>query len=251
MLEVRDLAVDYGKHVALQGVSLDVAQGETVVILGANGAGKSTLLKSVAGLVQPREGAAIRFAGESLAGRLAHEIPEVGIALVPEGRGVFADLTVSENLLLGAYPRRARKDEATNLAMVLDLFPRLAERRRQIVSTMSGGEQQMVAIGRALMSAPRLLMLDEPSLGLAPVLVGELFDALAKVGRRGVAPADRRAERPHQPVDRRARISAGGRAHGRRRTGGQTDRRPRGTARIPRRGCRRLRLRRRTWTSWD
>ena len=187
MLEVRDLAVDYGKHVALQGVSLDVREGETIVILGANGAGKSTLLKSVAGLVQPREGAAIRFAGKSLKGRLAHEIPELGIALVPEGRGVFADLTVSENLLLGANPRRARKDEASNLAMVLDLFPRLAERRRQTVSTMSGGEQQMVAIGRALMSAPKLLMLDEPSLGLAPVLVGELFEALAKVGRGGVA----------------------------------------------------------------
>lgn len=187
MLEIRDLAVDYGKHVALQGVSLDVGRAETVVILGANGAGKSTLLKSVAGLVQPREGSTIRFAGESLLGRLAHEIPEVGIALVPEGRGVFADLTVSENLLLGANPRRARKAEAANLAMVLDLFPRLAERRRQTVSTMSGGEQQMVAIGRALMSAPRLLMLDEPSLGLAPVLVGELFEALAQVGRGGVA----------------------------------------------------------------
>lgn len=187
MLEVRNLAVAYGKHLALHGVSLDVKEGETVVILGANGAGKSSLLKAVAGLVRPREGASVRFCGQDLVGVPPHAIPEHGIALVPEGRGIFPDLTVAENLLLGAYAPRARKDEAKNLAMVLDLFPRLAERRRQAVSTMSGGEQQMVAIGRALMSAPKLLMLDEPSLGLAPVLVGELFDALAQVRRGGVS----------------------------------------------------------------
>ncbi len=187
MLEVRTLAVDYGKHVALHGVSLDVKEGETVVILGANGAGKSTLLKAVAGLVRPRAGTSIRFAGAEVTRLPAHEVLERGIALVPEGRGIFPDLTVAENLMLGAYARRARKDEAANLAMVLDLFPRLAERRRQTVSTMSGGEQQMVAIGRALMSAPTILMLDEPSLGLAPVLVGELFQSLAKVGRAGVS----------------------------------------------------------------
>lgn len=187
MLEVRGLAVDYGKHAALHGVSLDVREGETVVILGANGAGKSTLLKAVAGLVMPRAGTSIRFAGTQVTGLPAHEVLERGIALVPEGRGIFPDLTVSENLLLGAYARRARRDEAANLVMVLDLFPKLAERRRQTVSTMSGGEQQMVAIGRALMSAPKLLLLDEPSLGLAPVLVGELFQSLARVGRSGMS----------------------------------------------------------------
>ena len=187
MLDVSNLAVDYGKHVALHGVSLAMKEGETVVILGANGAGKSSLLKAVAGLVPVRDGGAIDFAGARIAGLLPHRILEHGIALVPEGRGLFPDLTVAENLQLGAYARRARRDEAENMAMVLDLFPRLAERRRQIVATMSGGEQQMVAIGRALMSAPKLLMLDEPSLGLAPALVGELFQSLAKIGRSGMS----------------------------------------------------------------
>lgn len=187
MLEIRDLAVDYGKHVALDGVSLDMKQGETVVILGANGAGKSTLLKSIAGLVRPRAGTKVTFAGRSLIGQPAHEVLEEGIALVPEGRGIFPDLTVAENLQLGAYARRARNHEAANLAKVLELFPRLAERRRQTVATMSGGEQQMVAIGRALMSSPTLLMLDEPSLGLAPVLVGELFASLSRIRARGVS----------------------------------------------------------------
>ena len=187
MLEVGNLAVDYGKHVALHGVSLAMKEGETVVILGANGAGKSSLLKAVAGLVPVRDGGAIDFAGARIAGLLPHRILEHGIALVPEGRGLFPDLTVAENLQLGAYARRARRDEAENMAMVLDLFPRLAERRRQIVATMSGGEQQMVAIGRALMSAPKLLMLDEPSLGLAPALVSELFQSLAKIGQSGMS----------------------------------------------------------------
>jgi branched-chain amino acid transport system ATP-binding protein len=187
MLDVKNLAVDYGKHVALHGVSLDMREGETVVILGANGAGKSTLLKSIAGLVKPRTGGHIQFDGQDLIGLPAFQVLEHGIALVPEGRGVFPDLTVAENLLLGAYAKRARNGEKANLAMVLELFPRLAERQRQTVATMSGGEQQMVAIGRALMSAPKLLMLDEPSLGLAPVLVGELFQSLKKIGQSGVS----------------------------------------------------------------
>ena len=187
MLEVKNLAVDYGKHVALHGVSAGMSEGETVVILGANGAGKSTLLKSVAGLVRPRAGTQITFDGKSMVGLPPHLVLEHGIALVPEGRGVFPGLTVAENLLLGAYAQRARKDEKANRDLVFELFPRLAERQRQAVATMSGGEQQMVAIGRALMSAPKLLMLDEPSLGLAPVLVGELFEALARIGKSGVS----------------------------------------------------------------
>lgn len=186
MLEIRNLAVDYGKHRALHGVSLDVAEGEIVVMLGANGAGKSTLLKAIAGLVPSRPGAFVDFDSRPLVGVVAHNVLEHGIALVPEGRGVFPDLTVAENLSLGAYARRARAEEKQNLERVFELFPRLAERRRQIVATMSGGEQQMVAIGRALMSSPRLLMLDEPSLGLAPVLVGELFEVLPVVRRSGV-----------------------------------------------------------------
>ena len=187
MLDVRDLSVTYGKHAALRDTAVWIAQGETVVILGANGAGKSTLLKSIAGMVKPGPGAVISMQGTSLIGKRSHDIVETGIAVVPEGRGVFGDLTVAENLLLGAYPKRARAAEAQNMDKVLDLFPRLAERRKQTVATMSGGEQQMVAIGRALMSAPSLLMLDEPSLGLAPVLVKELFQSLAKIRETGVS----------------------------------------------------------------
>ena len=158
-----------------------------MVILGANGAGKSTLLKAIAGLVPARPGARVRLADLPVLGLPAHRVLASGIALVPEGRGIFPDLTVAENLMLGAYADRARAAEKANLAKVLDLFPRLAERRRQRVATMSGGERQMVAIGRALMSAPRLLMLDEPSLGLAPVLVAELFDALGRIGAAGMS----------------------------------------------------------------
>jgi branched-chain amino acid transport system ATP-binding protein len=187
MLEVRNLSVRYGKHAALHDVSLSVAEGQTVVILGANGAGKSSLLRAIAGLVAPEPGGAVTLDGRSLNAVPAHLVLEAGIALVPEGRGIFADLTVIENLRLGAYAQRARANAATNLARVFDIFPRLRERQRQTVATMSGGEQQMVAIGRALMSSPRLLMLDEPSLGLAPILVHELFEVLAQVRKSGVS----------------------------------------------------------------
>ncbi|WP_011581820.1 MULTISPECIES: ABC transporter ATP-binding protein [Chelativorans] len=187
MIEVRNLSVSYGKHVALTNIAISVADGEAVVILGANGAGKSSLLKAIAGLAQPAPGAQVRLGGRPLLGLPAHEVLEAGIALVPEGRGIFVDLTVSENLDLGAYARRARTNAARNRDLVFELFPRLAERRRQIVATMSGGEQQMVAIGRALMSSPQLLMLDEPSLGLAPVMVGELFSALGRIRQTGVS----------------------------------------------------------------
>jgi branched-chain amino acid transport system ATP-binding protein len=187
MLEVRNLSVRYGKHAALHDVSLSVAEGETVVILGANGAGKSSLLRAIAGLVAPEPGGDVKLDGRSLNAVPAHLVLEAGIALVPEGRGIFADLTVIENLRLGAYAQRARAHAATNLARVFDIFPRLRERQRQTVATMSGGEQQMVAIGRALMSSPRLLMLDEPSLGLAPILVHELFEVLAHIRGTGVS----------------------------------------------------------------
>ncbi len=187
MLEVRGLTAGYGKHQALSGVDLDVKPGEIVVMLGANGAGKSTLLKAIAGLVRPQNGARVTFNGQDLLALPPHEIVETGIALVPEGRGIFPELTVRENLELGAYAKRARAAERENLDRVMTLFPRLAERRRQFARTMSGGEQQMVAIGRALMSAPKLLLLDEPSLGLSPLLCGELFQALARVRETGVA----------------------------------------------------------------
>ena len=186
LFEVRELSAAYGLHQALAGVALEVKAGEIVVILGANGAGKSTLLKAIAGLL-PADGARIVLDGRSLHDLAARERVEAGIALVPEGRGVFGELTVRENLLLGAYPRRARAQEAENLQRVLRLFPRLAERLRQAVRTMSGGEQQMVAIGRALMSAPRLLLLDEPSLGLSPLMCGELFRALTQIRAAGVS----------------------------------------------------------------
>lgn len=186
MLEIRDLSVLYGRHQALAQVSLAVAKGEIVVILGANGAGKSTLLKTVAGLQRPATGAAIALDGRPLHGLPPHRVVEAGLALVPEGRGVFGELTVAENLALGAYAQRARAGESTRLAEVLALFPKLAERRDQAVRTMSGGEQQMVAIGRALMSAPDILMLDEPSLGLSPLVCGELFAALDTVRASGV-----------------------------------------------------------------
>jgi branched-chain amino acid transport system ATP-binding protein len=183
MLECRGLAVRYGQHEALHGVALGVAPGEIVVILGANGAGKSTLLQAIAGLV-PSSGE-IRLDGRSIAGFPPHLIVEAGLALVPEGRRIFGELSVHENLLLGAYARRARPTEREHLDRVLALFPRLAERRRQVARTMSGGEQQMVAIGRAMMSAPVILMLDEPSLGLSPILCTELFRALAQIRKTG------------------------------------------------------------------
>jgi branched-chain amino acid transport system ATP-binding protein len=186
MLEVHDLSLAYGKHQALRGVSLQVAKGELVVMLGANGAGKSSLLKAIGAMVRPQEGARVLLGGQELTRLPAHQVVEAGLALVPEGRGVFGDLTVRENLQLGAQPRRARALEAQSLARVLDLFPKLAQRMAQTVRTMSGGEQQMVAVGRALMSAPDILLLDEPSLGLSPLMCKELFSALARIRTLGV-----------------------------------------------------------------
>ena len=186
MLECRNLAVSYGRHRALDDVAIRIAPGEIVVILGANGAGKSTLLQAIAGLVPVAPGSEIVLGGESITGLAPHRIVEAGLALVPEGRGIFADLSVKENLLLGAFARRARAQSQVHLARLHNLFPKLAERGAQQARTMSGGEQQMVAIGRALMSAPTILMLDEPSLGLSPLLCSELFKALAEVRKTGV-----------------------------------------------------------------
>lgn len=187
MLELTDLTVRYDQHLAVDQVSLTVEQGETVVILGANGAGKTSLLKAIAGLVSVQPGSAIRLEKRDMSGTPAHEVSEAGIILVPEGRGIFGAMTVQDNLRLGANPTRSRAIEADRLALVYDLFPRLKERRRQVASTMSGGEQQMIAISRALMSNPKVLMLDEPSLGLAPVVVQELFRVLGRIRQTGVA----------------------------------------------------------------
>lgn len=186
MLEVSHLSVRYGKHLALDDVALSVGAAELVVMLGANGAGKSSLLRALGGMLRPQPGARMTLANADLLSLPAHRLVEQGLALVPEGRGVFVDLTVRENLALGALTRHARATEAENLARVLELFPRLAERMGQRVGTMSGGEQQMVAVGRAIMSAPKVLLLDEPSLGLSPLMCQELFRAIEQIRGLGV-----------------------------------------------------------------
>lgn len=185
MLDVRDLSVSYGKHVALEGVSFEIAAGEMMAILGANGAGKSSLLNAIGCRVRAASGA-IRFNGEEISALPQHRLVGMGIALVPEGRGIFPALSVAENLSLGALAVQDPARTKTQLETVFGLFPKLADRRTQLAGTMSGGEQQMVAIGRALMSDPKLLLLDEPSLGLAPVLVGEVFAALKRIREAGL-----------------------------------------------------------------
>lgn len=186
MLEVKGLSATYGQHPALNNASVKVGKGEIVVILGANGAGKSTLLKAISGICEGKATGSARMNGHELVGMKADRIVEEGVALVPEGRGIFGDLTVEENLTLGAYSERARDAERTNLDRVYTLFPKLMERRKQVARTMSGGEQQMVAIGRAMMSNPSVLTLDEPSLGLSPLLSKELFQSLKAVRETGI-----------------------------------------------------------------
>ncbi|HEY1720946.1 MAG TPA: ABC transporter ATP-binding protein [Magnetospirillaceae bacterium] len=180
MLDVSAVSHAYGRHEALHQVTVRVQDGETVAILGANGAGKTTLLGAIAGLVRPSAGS-IRFNGTELVGLPTHKIVELGIATVPENRRLFGPMTVTENLTLGSYVPRSRANASATLDRIFHLFPRLAERRRQAVRTMSGGEQQMVAIGRALMTKPSLLLLDEPSLGLSPRLSQDLFAALDRI----------------------------------------------------------------------
>ncbi|WP_169566512.1 ABC transporter ATP-binding protein [Sneathiella limimaris] len=187
MLNLSGLSLSYGKHLALDNVSFELAVGETIVILGSNGAGKSSLLKALSGLEAYSDNTRISFDGVDLTNMAAHQRVDLGLSLVPEGRGLFPALSVEDNLLLGANTRNGRAREKENKAYVFDLFPKLKARASQLVGTMSGGEQQMVAIARALMSAPKLLMLDEPSLGLAPIVVNELFETLKSIRASGVS----------------------------------------------------------------
>jgi branched-chain amino acid transport system ATP-binding protein len=184
LLEVDDIHASYGSIEALRGVSLTVDEGEVVTLIGSNGAGKSTTLRSISGLT-PASAGTITFRGQEITRVPAHEIVSHGIALVPEGRHCFARMTVRENLDLGAH-RRPGDDLAQDLERVYELFPRLLERERQKAGTMSGGEQQMLAIGRALMARPRLLMLDEPSMGIAPILVERIYETIAEINRDGM-----------------------------------------------------------------
>ena len=186
MLEVTSLRAGYGRAVALHDVSLRVESGEIVTILGPNGAGKTTLVNSIAGVLRPTGGKVV-LDGVDLLELAPHEISGHGVAVVPEGRRIFPRMTVAENLDMGAYSRTARPEHATNLEWVHEIFPRLAERRAQEAGTLSGGEQQMLAIGRALMAKPRLLLLDEPSLGLAPIIVQGIFEVLRDVNEQGVS----------------------------------------------------------------
>jgi branched-chain amino acid transport system ATP-binding protein len=185
LLEVRGLEVAYGGIRAVKGIDLEVAEGELVTLIGANGAGKTTTLKALAGLIRPAAGR-IHYNGRDITARPAFELVRQGLALVPEGRGVFGRLTVEENLEMGAYSRRDRPRIAADLDRVYGLLPRLAERRRQHGGTLSGGEQQMLAIGRALMSRPRMLLLDEPSMGLAPQMVQKIFETIRTIAAEGV-----------------------------------------------------------------
>ena len=184
MLEIKDLHVSYGGIQALRGVSLNVPDGKIVTLIGANGAGKSTLMRTISGLVKAQSGS-ILWNGQELLGKPIDQIVASGIAMSPEGRRVFADLTVLENLKIGAYLRKDKAETEKDLEWVYSLFPRLKERSWQSAGTLSGGEQQMLAVGRALMSKPKLLMLDEPSMGLAPLLVEQIFDIIKELHRAG------------------------------------------------------------------
>lgn len=184
ILEVKDIHTYYGNIHALKGISLTVEQGEIVTLIGSNGAGKTTTLRSICGLQKPRTGS-IQLNGEDISSYKAHQIVSKGVAMVPEGRGIFARLTVAENLDLGAYTRNDRAAILEDLERVFTIFPRLKERQRQVAGTLSGGEQQMLATGRALMTRPRLLLMDEPSMGLAPVLVEAIFNVIKVINKEG------------------------------------------------------------------
>jgi branched-chain amino acid transport system ATP-binding protein len=184
LLELENVHTYYGHIHALKGISLSVDQAEIVSLIGGNGAGKSTTLNTISGLLKPREGS-VRLSGEDLAGTKAHEIVAKGVVQVPEGRRIFARLTVNENLEMGAYTQKDKKRFSENVERVFTLFPRLKERRTQVGGTLSGGEQQMLAMGRAMMADPKVLLLDEPSMGLAPVLVDSIFETIVDLNRTG------------------------------------------------------------------
>jgi branched-chain amino acid transport system ATP-binding protein len=181
LLELSRLEVHYGGIRAVNGIDLEVGEGELVCLIGANGAGKSSTLKAICGLVPGRSGR-VRYAGEDIGAAAVHELPRKGLVMVPEGRGIFPQLTVDENLVMGGYARRGAADPAEQY----ERFPRLRERRRQVAGTLSGGEQQMLALARALMARPRLLLLDEPSMGLAPLMVARIFELVGEIARNGV-----------------------------------------------------------------
>ena len=184
MVEVKDLQVYFGVIQALKGISFHVNQGEVIALIGANGAGKTTTLQTLTGILSPKSGSIV-FEGKDLTRTPAHKIVEMGMAHVPEGRRVFADMSVYENLLLGAYTRKDKAEIAESLASVYKRFPRLEERKGQRAGTLSGGEQQMLAMGRALMSRPRIILMDEPSMGLSPIFVNEIFDIIREVSESG------------------------------------------------------------------
>ena len=184
MLEVKDLQVYYGVIQALKGISFEVNQGEVIALIGANGAGKTTTLQTLTGII-PSKAGKISFEGKDITKTPAHKIVEMGMAHVPEGRRVFADMTVYENLLMGAYTRKDKNEIAQSLENVYKRFPRLKERKNQRAGTLSGGEQQMLAMGRALMSKPRIILMDEPSMGLSPIFVNEIFDIIKEVSEGG------------------------------------------------------------------
>ncbi|MBR4904804.1 MAG: ABC transporter ATP-binding protein [Selenomonadaceae bacterium] len=184
MLEVKDINVYYGAIHAIKGISLSVEEGEIVTLIGANGAGKSTTLRTISGLLKPKTGE-INFLKKNIAGMAAHKIVREGISQVPEGRKIFAEMTVQENLELGAFTRTDDSEIQNDFKMVFGRFPRLEERKSQLAGTLSGGEQQMLAMGRALMSRPKLLLLDEPSMGLAPLLIKEIFNIIVDINKTG------------------------------------------------------------------
>ena len=185
LLELKRLEVAYGGIQAVKGIDLSVGQGELVCLIGANGAGKTTTLKGITGL-QPIKSGSIQYAGEEITGRPAFQLVRKGLSMVPEGRGVFGALTIDENLAMGAYARADRREIKRDAERVFELFPRLKERRSQTAGTLSGGEQQMLAMGRAMMSRPKLLLLDEPSMGLAPLMVQKVFETVIAISREGV-----------------------------------------------------------------
>ncbi len=184
MLEIKDLEVYYGVIQAIKGVSFEVNEGEVIALIGANGAGKTTILHTITGLIAPKAGK-VTFEGQDITRMPGHKIVTKGIAHVPEGRRVFADLSVLENLKLGAYTRKDKKEIEDSMEMIYNRFPRLKERRNQLAGTLSGGEQQMLAMGRALMSKPRIILMDEPSMGLSPIFVNEIFKIIEDVSKAG------------------------------------------------------------------